>query len=195
MSSLATPKQDLNFPFVVPALVLMAFVTLVPLGFVLYFGLTRDGQFTVSGLTDTVTSALFFRVLANTIVISVTTALVATLLAYPVSLHIAAQPPRLRNLYVMIIMLPFWTSILVKSFSFVVLLGRYGLINNSLRDVFGEDVFFPLLYNRFGVIIGWSVKFFHLLLCHCSQIFCRKIPTLLKLHVPWGQVLLIFCSE
>ena len=154
MNTLGALKQDLSFPFVAPALILMAFVTLVPLGFVLYFGLTRDGQFTASGLTDTVTSALFFRVLVNTIVISVTTAVVATLLAYPVALHIAAQPPHLRNLYVMIIMLPFWTSILVKSFSFAVLLGRYGLINNSFREIFGETVYFSLLYNRFGVIVG-----------------------------------------
>jgi putative spermidine/putrescine transport system permease protein/mannopine transport system permease protein len=58
------------------------------------------------------------------------------------------------------ILLPFWTSILVKSFAFTVLLGNHGILNSLLMMAGLEGL--PLLFNRFGVVLGlshWLVPF------------------------------------
>ncbi len=55
-----------------------------------------------------------------------------------------------------LVLLPFWTSILVKSFAFTVLLGEEGIINNVARALFGPDTALKMLFNRPGVVIGMA---------------------------------------
>ncbi len=54
------------------------------------------------------------------------------------------------------IMLPFWTSILVKSYAFMIILGQNGIINSVLGMADIPKV--TLIYNRVGVIIGWCIS-------------------------------------
>jgi putative spermidine/putrescine transport system permease protein/mannopine transport system permease protein len=55
-----------------------------------------------------------------------------------------------------LVLLPFWTSILVKSYAFTVILGREGVINLVLSWVFGTQVALPMILNRFGVMVGMT---------------------------------------
>jgi putative spermidine/putrescine transport system permease protein/mannopine transport system permease protein len=73
-----------------------------------------------------------------------------------VALHLARQPPRRRAVYMVLVLLPFWTSILVKSYAFTVILGREGVVNLVLSWVFGTQVALPMILNRFGVMVGMT---------------------------------------
>ena len=99
-------------------------------------------------------STLFWRVLENTFEISLGSTLVCLLLGYPVAYHLAQLPSRRRFLTMILVLLPFWTSILVKSFAFVVMLGENGILNTVLRAVFGPEAAVSLIFNRTGVLIG-----------------------------------------
>jgi mannopine transport system permease protein len=101
-------------------------------------------------------STLFMRVLRNTIEISVWATLASVILGYVIALHLARLDARRRTLYLAMVMLPFWTSILVKSFAFAIILGEQGLVNRAVVALLGEGARSELIYNRLGVVIGMS---------------------------------------
>src|SRR5947208_980848 len=97
--------------FVAPALALMLFVLLVPIGYVFYFALTQDGEFTLAGFLSLWSSGVFYRVLLITLQISLLATAFSVLLGYPVALHLSRMEPRWRAFYLAMVLLPFWTSI------------------------------------------------------------------------------------
>ena len=131
----------------------MAFGFFVPLAQIFYTSV--DGaRLTAQSYAGLIDSRLFWLVLQNTFAISVESVLASLLLAYPIAYHLSRATPRRRAAYMVLVLLPFWTSILVKSFAFTVILGDHGIINNVLRALLGESAVLPLLFNRTGVVIG-----------------------------------------
>ncbi|MFT4191332.1 MAG: ABC transporter permease [Comamonas sp.] len=143
--------------YAAPATAFLFLVMLVPLAYVAYTSVAgADGGFTLAAYERLFSSALFLRTLWTTFEISLLASLCSLLLGYPIALHLARQPPRRRTLYMVLVLVPFWTSILVKSYAFTVLLGRAGLVNQGLSALFGEAVQLPMLFNRFGVMVGMT---------------------------------------
>lgn len=138
--------------YLLPALLLLAGVFLVPILFTLTVSLGSPP--TLTRYVTLTQEPLFRRVFGTTLEISIQATLLTVLIAYPAAFHLALQPPRRRALLLALVMLPFWTSILVKSFAFIVLLGDQGVINRTLRTLFGEGAGIPMLFNRTGVMIG-----------------------------------------
>ena len=137
--------------YVFPALIFTAAVFIAPLASVIGQSFW-NGEFTFSSYYNVVGSSLFQKVLVNTVVISFSSTIVALLFAYPIAYHMAKQEPRRRAILMMIVLIPFWTSILVKSYALMIILGRNGIINTAV-GYFGIPAL-PLLFNRFGVIVG-----------------------------------------
>jgi ABC-type spermidine/putrescine transport system permease subunit I len=140
-------------PFVLPALLFTAAVFLAPLWSVIYRSFADPG-FTLAAYREIASSRLFSRVLVNTFDVSLTSTLVTLLIAYPMAYHLAKQTKRRRAMLMVLVLLPFWTSILVKSFAFMVILGHDGVVNGILQWLGLPRV--RLLFNRTGVIIGTS---------------------------------------
>lgn len=141
--------------FLLPAIVFMALVFLVPLLLVMYTSVTDPG-YTLAHYAELVSRPLYAVVMQNTLEISALSTILTLLLGYPIAYHLAKQPPRKRALLLILVLLPFWTSILVKSFAFTVILGQSGIINSILVNLFGEGARIKLLFNRPGVVIGMS---------------------------------------
>ena len=144
-------RQALSLLTPVTALLLAGFVA--PLTFVLFRSVYDDG-FTLHGFSALAASGLFWRVLGNSFQISLIASVVSLLAGYPVALHLARQPPRRRALLLVLVLVPFWTSILVKSFAFMLILGSEGIVNRLLVAVFGDAARSQLLFNRIGVIVA-----------------------------------------
>ncbi|WP_250518991.1 ABC transporter permease [Caballeronia sp. ATUFL_M1_KS5A] len=147
--------------FLVPALVFMLVALLFPL---LYVAFTSVNGFALDFSTyfSLPHKKLYRLALSNTVAISVATGAVATMLGYVVALNLARLSARKRALCIALVMLPFWTSILVKSFAFVLILGNQGVLNSILRGLFGPGFEVHLLFNRTGVVIGlvhWLIPF------------------------------------
>ncbi len=114
----------------------------------------HDGTYTLRAYRDLFSSSLFLKVLQNTFAISATATLVSLLAGYPVALHLSRLDPARRVPYLVMVMLPFWTSVLVKSFALTVLLGYDGVINNLLSWIWAAPVHIPMVFNRVGAILG-----------------------------------------
>src|SRR6185295_17603446 len=71
----------------------------------------------------------------------------------PAALFIV-RAPRHRNLYLQLVMLPFWTSFLVRTYAWMFLLRDTGLINTALQAIGISHAPLPLLYNNGAVLLG-----------------------------------------
>lgn len=157
LSAATVDSEDRNLVwFVTPALILLGIIFLIPLGYVFYYSLIIDGSVSFGGFESLLKSGVFYRVFITTFEISLLSTAVSVVLGYVIALHLSRLQPRLRIIYMSMVMLPFWTSILVKSYSFTLILGRRGVINSVLTAVFGDAARMELIYNRIGVVIGMT---------------------------------------
>lgn len=141
--------------FLSPAILLLTFAFLLPVLYVVYMSF-GGSELTLRNYVAVATEPLYRQVFLNSLIISVTSTAFTILFGYPVAYHLAAQTARRRTFLVILVLMPFWTSILVKSFAFTVILGHSGIINTFLQDVIGLSQPLPLLFNRFGVIVGMT---------------------------------------
>ena len=102
------------------------------------------------------TDGLYVRVLVDTLLIAAYVSLACLLLAYPVAYFLSIAPGGWATAGVIFVLLPFWTSILVRTYGWMVLLGRNGIINRALLDSGLIDAPLPLLNNTAGVLIGMT---------------------------------------
>lgn len=147
--------------FLLPLSLFMVLVFCIPLIGVIQTSLYNKG-WSLEAYRTFATGFLFQRALQNTLSIGFITGLVSVICGYFIAYHLARMSERKRRLYLILVMLPFWTSILVKSFAFTVILGTNGIINNALQFVTGADLVIPMIFNRAGVVIGlvhWLIPF------------------------------------
>lgn len=102
------------------------------------------------------TDGLYVRVLLDTLLIAAWVSVLCLVLAYPVAYTLSILPPPWPAVGIAFILLPFWTSVLVRTYGWMVLLGRNGLINRALSDLGWIDTPLPLLNNMTGVLIGMT---------------------------------------
>ena len=145
----------LPFIFVAPSLVLVLLLFLYPL-----FRLVVDSLLEPSPGLDNylavVTDPTLWQIIETTLIISAQCTVATLLLAYPVSYLLSRLPKARANLLMMFVLLPFWTSLLVRMYAWMVLLGRHGIINEALIGMGLSTTPYPLLYNRFAVVVGMS---------------------------------------
>jgi putative spermidine/putrescine transport system permease protein len=100
--------------------------------------------------------AIFGKVYLRTFYISTLVTLMTLFLGFPVAYLLATLPTRYANLLMIFVLLPFWTSLLVRTTAWVVLLQSEGIINNAMiwLGLFDERI--QLIYNRFGTIIAMT---------------------------------------
>jgi putative spermidine/putrescine transport system permease protein len=98
--------------------------------------------------------AAFSAILLRTFSISAVVTLVCILIGYPLAYWLSTLSARRANLMMILVLLPFWTSVLVRIAAWIVLLQTNGLVNRFLMFTGLTDSPVPLLFNRLGVIIA-----------------------------------------
>ncbi len=97
---------------------------------------------------------IYLGVLWNTVSIAGSTTLLCILIGFPVAYSMVHSRPWLRKLLIFAVLIPFWTSILVRSFAWLVILQRGGMINDVLLGIGLIVEPLEIVYNRIGVLIG-----------------------------------------
>src|SRR5262245_4804851 len=136
-----------------PAVAWLALFFVYPIGRLFYLSLFAP-TFTLRHYARLVAAPVYLRILENTFEISLLVTVLALALGYPLAYLLASARPRAAALMLGCIMLPLLTSVLVRTYAWMVLLGRRGLVNESLVALGLLDAPVPLLYNRTGVTIG-----------------------------------------
>jgi putative spermidine/putrescine transport system permease protein len=146
-------RIDGNLLLILPATILMAGCFAWPVAKLLFLSVSQP-IWGFGNYQALLTHPVFARVLWNTVVISGTVDLFCLLIGYPVAYTMATAAPRFRRLLIFVVLVPFWSSVLVRSFAWMVLLQRNGLVNGMLIGVGLLQQPAQLVYNRAGVLIG-----------------------------------------
>ena len=136
-----------------PALLFLLVLYLLPMALLL--AMSVEGG-SLAHYEKALTDGLYVRVLLDTLLIAAYVSVACLVLGYPVAyfLSIASSPwPAIGFAFVL---LPFWTSVLVRTYGWMVLLGRNGIVNRALLDAGLIDTPLPLLNNMAGVLIGMT---------------------------------------
>jgi len=97
---------------------------------------------------------LYFKVLLRSILYATSTTAFTLLIAFPIAYYMAFAKPSVKYLLMFLVIVPFWTNFLIRMYSWMIILGGSGLINNLLRMTGLIDQPLPLMNNALAVNIG-----------------------------------------
>lgn len=161
-----------------PSIIWLGLFFLGPLGIVLVYSFCTRG--TYGGVDYAFTLDNYFRAFNTTYLkivmrsfrVAATITGICLLMGYPLAYYIARQTERVRGLLLILVIIPFWTNFLIRTYAWISILRADGLINNTLRALgllgpdgpinqvlamFGAQAqvdSLPLLYNAFSVHLG-----------------------------------------
>ncbi|MCY3809258.1 MAG: ABC transporter permease [Gemmatimonadetes bacterium] len=101
---------------------------------------------------------IYLPLLWRTLAVSASIAVICLVLGYPLAHLIAISPPGRANLLLALVLVPFWTSLLVRTTAWIVLLQRQGVVNDLLAAIglVGEDGRLALIYNMTGTVVAMT---------------------------------------
>ncbi len=143
---------------IAPALAIFALSLLWPLATILIRSLNEKGRGSLDGgpyfghYAAILEDDLLRQVTLQSLMLAATATAVTVLLAFPAAYLISRLSRTLSSLMVVVILMPFWVSIIVRLFAFTTILGQQGIINSAL-GAFGIEPL-PLLYNTFATVVG-----------------------------------------
>ena len=150
----------LKWFYYLPISVWMTLFFGIPTLIILYFSILKKGAYggvaipfkhTLASYKMLFTSTDLAKIVIKTLNISVWITLITLFLAIPTAYFISRS--KYKNLWLLLIIVPFWTNFLVRVFSFIAILGNNGIVNQFLMTVFKMRKPLELLYNSKAVII------------------------------------------
>ncbi|MDF0731493.1 ABC transporter permease [Pseudomonas entomophila] len=141
---------------VLPALLLVLVTFVVPIGWL--FGLSlfdADGNLTLDNYTRLL-QPIYVLAFTQTFKISLIVTVVCVLLGYPYAYFMVHAPRRLAGLAMALLLISLWTSLLVRTYAWLVLLQRRGLVNDLLVSLGLVDSPLALVHNLTGTVIGMT---------------------------------------
>ncbi|SDX04588.1 putative spermidine/putrescine transport system permease protein/spermidine/putrescine transport system permease protein [Ruegeria halocynthiae] len=144
-----------NLLLMAPALVMMTVVILVPIGWLFFMSFWGENGFTLEHY-QRMSHPGYRLTFIRTFQISVLVTIMSVLLGYPVAYLMTKSSPRVASIIMMCVLLPFWTSILVRTYAWLILLQRRGIINGWLMDAELIDRPLRLVHNMTGTVIGMT---------------------------------------
>jgi ABC-type spermidine/putrescine transport system permease subunit I len=134
-----------------PALLFLCAVLFVPLMNLLSLGVISGGS---APYRHAISDPLYLKVIGATFSIALATTAICLILGYPVAYLLSTSGRMLKAIGFVCVLLPFWTSLLVRTYAWIALLGRNGVINRLLIEWGAISEPLPLLYNFGGVLVG-----------------------------------------
>ena len=117
---------------------------------------TRDSNGNVTQVDEK--RRVYVMLFERTFLLSLLITAICLVMAYPVAHLLATLPLRYSNLLMILVLLPFWTSLLVRTTSWIVLLQSQGVVNDALVGVgvLGDENRIQMIYNQMGTIIAMT---------------------------------------
>lgn len=149
-------KKSLSYPY----LLWMAILIVVPLLLVLFFAFTvKTGEgytFSLANL-EKFFQPMFLKVFWKSVELALKSTIICILLGYPVALILADSKFSHRNTMLILIILPMWMNLLLRTYAWMTLLENNGIINQFIKMIGFEPVQF--MYNEQAIILGMVYNF------------------------------------
>lgn len=143
-----------------PAVLWLALFTVIPIGLAVYYSFLTRGtwgtivyEFTLDSYRELL-DPLFLEIFLRTLKLSSLTVVACLVGGYVIAYWIAMYGGRYKNLLIFLVIVPFWTSPLVRVYSWMIILSDHGLVNTFLRDFGMTGSPLPLLHNETAVLVG-----------------------------------------
>lgn len=136
-----------------PALFIVGLVVFIPVGWLFWLSVIDAGELSLAHYRR-IADATHVRIFYVTFEISILVTVLALLLGYPLAYLMSQLSPRWAGICMIFVLIPFWTSLLVRTYAWLVLLQRRGLINETLQDWGLIDAPLRLVHNYTGTVIG-----------------------------------------
>jgi spermidine/putrescine transport system permease protein len=190
-----------------PGLFWLILFFLVPLVIILVYSFLDRGKY--GGIVWTVqlenytrfADPLYLGIFGRSLVIAIITTVVCLAIGYPMAYWLASRPPRRRSAFLLLMIIPFWTNFVVRTYAWRTILAREGIINQALIGLRLVSADNPpaLLFNERAVIIGliyvWVIAM--VLPCYASltgldrslleaaqDLYANRVRTFLSVTVP-----------
>ena len=99
-------------------------------------------------------NTIYVNIVARSIALAAVTTIICLVIGLPVAYFIARQPEDKRNLYMLLITIPFWTNLLIRTYAWILILTRNGVVDARLQWFGFEPGTFDLLYTNAAIFIG-----------------------------------------
>ncbi|QLF92844.1 ABC transporter permease [Pseudomonas sp. ABC1] len=130
--------------------------------------------------------AIYLDIFARTFWMGLAITAICLVLAYPLAYLLATLPTRQSNLLMILVLLPFWTSILVRVAAWIVLLQSGGLINGALQALGIIDEPLQLVFNRTGVYISMVHIMLPFMILPIYSVMKNISPTYMRAAISLG---------
>ena len=138
-----------------PAILLVLVILVIPVGWLFFASfIGADGQFSMENYERMITRKSYFRIFITTFKISLFATALCILIGYPLAYFMSQLPNRIANLCMITVLLPFWTSLLVRTYAWLVLLQKRGLVNDWAISLGLWDEPIKMVHNMTGTLIG-----------------------------------------
>ena len=174
-------KLSIHFWGVIPAYIIMSFLMIIPLGIILYVSLmTSDpyGGFKSIFSLDSYVQILYsydwdenlvlnfhyIEVVIRTILLSIVTAVLCLVVGFPVAYYISRQNTKVKTLLLYLVTLPFWVSMVVRVYAWVLILGDDGVLESGLRFFGFVGDIDSFLYTNSAMLTGMVYSYIPLMI-------------------------------
>ncbi|RHM62350.1 MULTISPECIES: ABC transporter permease [Coprobacillaceae] len=174
----------------IPYMIWAALMILLPMILIALYAFTTQGNsivsfsFTLAHFKKFFTDPDFLLVLWRSISIAIKTTIICVLLGYPIAYFIARSSDRLRNILVLVITLPMWINMLVRTYAWIGLLSDGGIIQTILKWTglyHGQ-----LLYSEGAVLLGMVYNFIPFMILQINTALCKMDKSLLEASADLG---------
>ena len=168
----------------VPYIVWAVMMLILPMGLIALYSVTEQGNsiisftFTLEHYAKFFTDPDFLIVLWRSLLIALKTTVICLLLGYPIAYFISRSSEKMQNLLVLIITIPMWINMLVRTYAWIGLLSEGGLIQRilSLIGLGGGE----LLYTEGAVLLGMVYNFLPFMVLQINTSLCKMDHSLLE---------------
>lgn len=157
-------KSKHMYWLLLPGLLFLTVFMLVPIVLTIGSTFIQEGRPTLDGYLYFFKDAYFNRILLTTLRVSIVTTLICIVLGYPVAFYISRLGKRSKAILLALSIFPLLTSPVVRSFSWMIILGRNGLVNQMLTGLGIVDKPLEILYTPSAMIIGMVHLFLPLII-------------------------------
>lgn len=167
-----------------PYMIWVGFMILLPMILIMLYAFTKPGNdivsfsFTLDHFKKFFTDLDFLLILWRSLLIALKTTLICVVLGYPVAYFIARSSDRLRNILILVITLPMWINMLVRTYAWIGILTKDGILQTVL-SWFGIDTG-EILYTEGAVLLGMVYNFIPFMILQINTSLCKMDKSLLE---------------
>jgi spermidine/putrescine transport system permease protein len=168
-------KKGLAYPYYV----WIALFTVIPLALIVFYAFTERGSwsFTLANL-ERVMDPLYIDVFLHSLYLAFASTVLCFVIGYPMAMIMASSKVKYRNMLVLLIVIPMWMNFLLRTYAWMTILERKGIINQALSMLNLPSI--NILYTDYAVMLGMVYNFLPFMILPIYSVMMKMDKSLLE---------------